>query len=76
MNITPITFNETSSYTVVGGLERQGSSGISAVVLNRGAPYSRARLFEELQKAGFEYVISLEGSRKRYDLDGLSASFP
>jgi hypothetical protein len=76
MNTIPITSKDTAPYTVVGGLERQGSTGLSAVILNRGAPYSRARLFEELEKAGFDYVISLEGSRKRYDIDGLSASFP
>ncbi|MCL2832086.1 MAG: hypothetical protein FWD78_02855 [Treponema sp.] len=49
---------------------------ISAVILNRGTPYPRAVLFEELGKLGFESIISLEGSKRRFDLDGLSASFP
>ena len=76
MSTIPITFNHTPSYTAVGGTERLGSTGLSAVILNRGAPYPRFRLFEELEQAGFDYVVSLEGNRKRYDLEGLSNSFP
>ena len=76
MNTIPTTFKDTPAYTVIGGSERRNLTGVSAVVLNRGAPHPRAVLFEELQKQGFDYVISMEGSRRRYDLDGLSASFP
>ena len=76
MNTIPSTFKDTSAYTVVGGQVRQTSSNVSAVVLSRGAPYPRAVLFEELSKLGFDNIVSLEGSRKRFDLDGLSASFP
>ena len=76
MNIIPTTFKDTPSYTVVGGLERRGTTGLSAVVLNRGTPFPRARLFDELEKAGFDYVVSLEGNRKRFDLDGLSVAYP
>ena len=76
MNTIPTTFNNTPAYTVVGGLERRNSTGISAVVLNRGTPYNRTTLFEELGKYEFDYIVSLEGNRRRYDLDGLSASFP
>ena len=76
MNTIPTTFNNTSAYTVVGGLERRNSSGISAVVLNRGTPYNRTALFEELEELGFDFIISFVGSRGRYDIDGLSASFP
>ena len=76
MNTIPTTFNNTSAYTVVGGLERRNSSGISVVVLNRGTPYNRTALFEELNELGFDFIISFVGSRGRYDIDGLSSSFP
>ena len=76
MNTIPTTFKDTPSYTVVGGMERQGSTGLSAVILNRGLPFPRARFFDELAKAGFDYVISLEGGRRRFDLDGLSTAYP
>ena len=76
MNTIPTTFKDTPSYTVVGGLERQGSTGLSAVILNRGAPFPRVRFFDELEKAGFDYVVSLEGGKRRFDLDGLSTAYP
>jgi len=76
MNTIPITFNELlPPYTVVGGNERRASSGLSAVVLNRGR-YSRYGFFEELERAGFDYVLSMESSSTRYDLEDLSNSFP
>ena len=77
MNTIPSTFNDTlPSYTAVGGNERRASTGLSAVLLNRGSRYPRRTLFQELEKAGFDYVISMEGSQKRYDLEDLSGSFP
>ena len=76
MNTIPTTFNDTPSYTVVGGSERQGSTGLSVVILNRGAPLPRVRFFDGLAKAGFDYVVSLEGARRRFDLDGLSTAYP
>jgi hypothetical protein len=77
MNTIPTIFNETlPSYTCVGGTERKASTGLSAVILNRGGRYDRFSFFEELEKAGFDYVISLEGSQTRYDLEGLSGAFP
>jgi len=76
MNITLTTSKDVPAYTVVGGSERIKSAGVSAVVLSRGVPYPRAALFEELGTQGFDSVISLEGNRRRYDLDGLSAAFP
>jgi hypothetical protein len=77
MNTIPTTFNDSPpSYTAVGGRERGASTGLSAVILNRGGHYSRFNLFEELEKAGFDYVISMEGAQKRYDLETLSGNFP
>ena len=76
MNTIPTTFKDTPSYTVVGGMERQGSTGLSAVILNRGGPFPRAKFFDDLEKAGFDYVVSVEGNRRRFDLDGLSSAYP
>jgi hypothetical protein len=77
MSTIPTTFNDSPpSYTAVGGRERGAAPGLSAVILNRGGRYSRFHLFEELEKAGFEYVISMEGAQKRYDLENLSGDFP
>jgi hypothetical protein len=77
MNTIPTIFNETvPSYTAVGGGGSCGSSGVSAILLNRGGRYSRRALFTELEKAGFDYVISLEGPQDRYDLEDLSLRFP
>jgi hypothetical protein len=49
---------------------------LSAVILNRGGRYPRYGLFEELEKAGFDYVLSMESSFTRYDIEALSRSFP
>ena len=77
MSTIPSIFRDTlPSYTVVGGNERRASTGLSAVILNRGGRYSRYSLFEELEKAGFDYVISIESLNNRYDLETLSQSFP
>ena len=77
MNTIPITFKDfLPSYTAVGGNERRASTGLSAVVLNRGGRYPRYTLFEELAKAGFDYVLSMEGALSRYDVEALSQSFP
>jgi hypothetical protein len=46
------------------------------VVLNRGGPCDRFGLFGELEKTGFDYVISVEGGQKRYDVEELSGAFP
>jgi hypothetical protein len=46
------------------------------ILLNRGSRASRIALFQELKDEGFDYVISLEGNQKRYDIEELSGSFP
>jgi hypothetical protein len=77
MNTIPTTFNESlPSYTAVGGTERRASTGLSAVLLNRGGHYPRHALFQELEKTGFDTVISLEGSGEYYDVEELSGRFP
>lgn len=77
MNTIPTIFNEAlPSYTVVGGRERLASTGISAVILNRSGRYPRRVFFQELEKAGFDYVVSVENSPERYDLEELTGRFP
>ena len=77
MSIIPTTFSETlPAYTAVGGKERYGSTGLSAVILNRHGRYPRRTFFGELEKTGFDYVISVEPSAERYDVEELSARFP
>jgi hypothetical protein len=65
-----------TSYTAVGGAERNASTGLSAVLLSRGGRYPRRTLFQELEKVGFDYIISMEGSPEHYDLEELSGRFP
>jgi len=77
MSTIPTTFNETlPSYTVIGGRERLGSSGLACVLLNRGGRYARRNLFYDLEKTGFDTVVSVEPAPAHYDLDELSARFP
>jgi len=90
MNTTPSTFNGQPfdkapdnaasyvlpSYTVLGGKPSADNSGLSALVLNRGIRYPRRAFFAELEKAGFDSVLSVEGPGEHYDIDELSESFP
>jgi hypothetical protein len=77
MNTIPTIFNDAMpSYTVVGGTERGASTGLSVVLLNRGGRYPRRTLFQELEKNGFDYIISIECSQERYDVEDLSGRFP
>jgi len=76
MNTIPTTFNEKiTPYTAVGGKERIASTGISAVVLNRPG-FQRRSFFEDLEKTGFDNVISIESSAPHYDIEELSVRFP
>jgi hypothetical protein len=60
----------------VGGNERGAATGLSAVLLNRTGRYPRRTLFQELEKNGFDYIISIETSPERYDVEELSGAFP
>jgi hypothetical protein len=75
MNTTPSTFKD-MTYTAVGGTDRGASTGLSAVLLNRIGRYPRRTLFQELEKTGFDYIISMEGPREHYDVEELSGRFP
>jgi hypothetical protein len=76
MNTIPTIFNEKiTPYTAVGGKERTASTGISAIVLNRpGLPHRP--FLQELEKTGFDNVISIESSSPHYDIEELSGRFP
>ena len=83
MSTIPSTFNIQAgsvhsfpSYTAVGGSGRAASTGISAVLLNRGGRFPRQTLFNELKKTGFDYILSIENSKEHYDVEELSCQFP
>jgi hypothetical protein len=63
-------------YTVIGGRERLGSTGLSAILLNRGRRYTRRNLFYDLEKTGFDTIVSVEPSPPAYDIDELTDRFP
>jgi hypothetical protein len=46
------------------------------VLLNRSGRYPRRIVFQEFEKTGFDYVISIEGKEERYDLEELAGRFP
>jgi len=77
MNTIPTIFNETIiPYTAVGCKERIASTGISAVVLNRSGQYQSRTFLTELEKAGFDNIISIESCALHYDIEDLSLRFP
>jgi hypothetical protein len=77
MSTIPTTFNQDfPSYTVVGRGEKFNSTGFSVILLNRGGRYARRGLFHDLEKTGFDTVISVEPEPVHYDLYELSARFP
>ena len=77
MSITPTIFRDSlPSYTAVGGTGRGASTGLSAVILNRKVHQSRFDFFKEMENCGFDYVLSMENSSSRYDLESLTQAFP
>lgn len=77
MSTIPTIFNEAPPpYTAVGGTVRAASSGLTAVLLNRGGRYLRRSVFQDFEKAGFDYVVSVEGPRESYDVEELSLRYP
>ncbi len=77
MNTIPIIFNERRpTYTVVGGQSKAGSSGVSAILLNRGGRYLRRTVLQELEKCRFDSVVSVESDEESWELEELSQRFP
>ena len=76
MNTIPTIFNEKiTPYTAVGIKERVASTGIAAVILNRSALPKRS-LFQDIEKSGFDSVISIESPAPHYEIEELSGRFP
>jgi hypothetical protein len=76
MNTIPTIFNETiTPYTAVGGKERLASTGISAVILNRPG-HVRKNIFHDLEKTGFDNVISIESCKPHYEIEEMAGRFP
>ncbi|AEJ19779.1 hypothetical protein [Gracilinema caldarium] len=77
MSTIPSTFNQNlPAYTVIGKGERGANTGMSAVLLSRGGRYLRRSIFQDLEKAGFDYVLSVETGKKSYDIEELSLRYP
>lgn len=79
MNTTPGTPEpRETAYTVLGGGARPASSSrVSVVVLNRGGRLYRARQLQDLERAGFAEVVSIEESGEgRHELEALASRFP
>ncbi len=66
-------------YTVVGGQKgRSDSEGlpVSVVLLNRGNRLYRAQLLADLERIGFESILSIESGPETPDVESLSGRFP
>jgi hypothetical protein len=76
MNTIPTIFNEKiTAYTAVGNKERAAATGISAVILNRPG-LARRTFLQDIEKTGFDNVISIESRAPHYDIEELSQKFP
>lgn len=67
------------SYTVVGGQKaRSYPEGlqVSVVLLNRGNRLYRAQLLVDLERIGFESILSIETGPETPDVESLSGRFP
>ncbi|GMO45919.1 MAG: hypothetical protein Ta2B_27150 [Termitinemataceae bacterium] len=65
------------TYTVIGTKERIASTGLSAVLLNRGGGmYSKKACIADLCKQGFDYIVSVENFGEHYEAQQLSELFP
>ncbi|MCD1653217.1 hypothetical protein K7J14_00650 [Treponema zuelzerae] len=94
MNSIPIIFNERKvSHTIVGGSVKKSDdegSPFTVILLNRGGRYYRSAVFQSLESAGFDSILSIEsppapssGSgagaslvSQSYDIENLSIRFP
>lgn len=80
MNTIPIIFNERKvPHTIVGGAVKKSDeeqSLFTVILLNRGGRYYRSAVFQNLENAGFNSVISIEMSTEPYDIENLSIRFP
>ncbi len=80
MNTIPTIFNERKvPHTIVGGTIKKSDedrSPFTVILLNRGGRYYRSAVFQNLENAGFNSIISIEMSSEPYDIENLSIRFP
>ncbi len=80
MSTIPLTLNDRPiPYTVVGG--RKGKAGpeglpVSVVLLNRGNRLYRAQLLAELERVGFDSILSMESGADDPEMESLASRFP
>ena len=77
MNTTPSISDR--PYTVVGGTRTErvvsGAKRTTLVVLHRGGKYRRFELFDDLQRLGFDEVLSIEPAGASYDIEALARQY-
>lgn len=80
MSTIPLTPNEPGvPYTVVGGQKGKGCPEglpVSVVLLNRGNKLYRSQLLAELERMGFDSILSIESIGDSPEMEGLASSFP
>ncbi len=80
MSTIPSTFRQLRvPYTVVAGNRQERTPGetrrLSLVLLNRGGRFNRVVVFHELERMGFDEIISIEGPAVSYEVESLSRRF-
>ncbi len=80
MSITRTTHRrEPPPYTVVGGGSAEGSGegrAVSVILLARGSRLYRTDLFRELERLGFDDVVSVEDGAEAVDVEALALRHP
>ena len=80
MSTIPITLNDRPvPYTVVGGRKGRGCPEglpVSVVLLHRGNRLYQAQLLADLERVGFDSILSIETGAENPDVESLSARFP
>ncbi|MBL8965966.1 MAG: hypothetical protein JNG85_03090 [Spirochaetaceae bacterium] len=78
----PTTLNDSAvPYTVVGGAKARASgtaagTPVSVLLLDRGARLYRNEVFRELDRLGFESIVSVEEGVDAVDVESLSQRYP
>jgi hypothetical protein len=80
MNTIPTTHNDrTPPYTVVGGSNGRAfpdSLPISVILLDRGSRLYRGDVFRELDRIGFDSIVSVEEGVDSMDVESLAGRYP
>ena len=80
MSTIPTTLNDRAvPYTVIGGIKGRNCPEripVSVVLLNRGSRLYRTQLLADLERVGFESILSIESGQEPPDVESLSGRFP